>query len=83
MAKKPNKQRLPTYHQAEIIRRIAITGSMMLTHEEGHEDRYHDASGRTIAAPTARLLIRNGWLIADRDSMFDLEPQSWRAKTPS
>ena len=79
MRAKPKQ--LPTHHQAEVLRRIAITGRMMLTHQEGHEDRYHDGSGKTIDERTAKLLIRNGWLIAERDSMFELAPQSWRAKT--
>ncbi len=52
----------------------------MLTHsEEG--DRYADALGRTIPAPTALKLIRNGWVEPQRDSLFDLRSQSWRVKS--
>jgi hypothetical protein len=55
---------------------------MMLTHREDGKDSYTDASGATIAEPTARLFIRNGWVVAQRDSMFDLTPQTWIARTP-
>jgi hypothetical protein len=40
---------------------------MMLTHREDGKDSYTDASGATIAEPTARLFIRNGWVVAQRD----------------
>jgi hypothetical protein len=55
---------------------------MMLTHREDGKNSYTDASGATIAEPTARLLIRNGWVVPQRDSMFDLTPQTWKARTP-
>jgi hypothetical protein len=55
---------------------------MMLTHDADHKDRYTDAAGVTVADPTAKLMIRNGWLVPERDSMFDLTPQTWRVRTP-
>ena len=75
------KTRLPTYYQAQVLRRIAITGGMMLTHDADHEDRYSDKGGAPIPKRTAQLIIRNGWVSPQRDSMFDLTPQSWVAKT--
>jgi hypothetical protein len=75
------KSRLPTHYQSQILRRIAITGGLMLTHDADHNDRYSDRSGAIIPERTAKLIIRNGWVIPQRDSMFDLTPQSWVAKT--
>lgn len=79
---KVKKPKRPTEHQTRILRRIAASGCMMLTHDADHKSRYTDASGATIADPTAKLMIRNGWLIPERDSMFDLTPQTWKARTP-
>jgi hypothetical protein len=79
--KRSKKPKLPTEHQTRILRRIAATGCMMLTHEAGKTDCYTDAAGVTIAEPTARIFIKNGWVIAQRDSMFDLSPQSWKVRT--
>ncbi len=44
-------------------------------------ERYSDGSGVTIPAPTAKRLIANGWVEAQRDSLFDLTPQTWRVKS--
>ena len=81
MAKKAIRRRLPTEHQTRTLRRIAQTGSMILTHQEGKEDRYSDAAGNVIDVITAQALIQNGWVAAERDSMFDLVSQSWRARS--
>jgi hypothetical protein len=78
---KKTKQRLPTHYQSSVLKRIAITGRLMLTHDADHNDRYSDGSGLVIPERTAKLIIRNGWVTAERDSMFDLTPQSWKAKT--
>jgi hypothetical protein len=79
---KAKKPKLPTEHQTRVLRRIAASGCMMLTHKAGHNDRYTDAAGNEVAVYTARLMIRNGWLVPERDSMFDLAPQTWRVRTP-
>jgi hypothetical protein len=79
---KTKKPKLPTEHQTRILRRIAASGYMMLTHHADHRDHYADAAGVTVADPTAKLMIRNGWLVPERDSMFDLTPQTWRVRTP-
>jgi hypothetical protein len=76
------KRRLPTEFQSRVLRRIAQTGAMMLTHREGKEDIYTDAAGYTIDSRTALTLINRGWVIPEKESMFDLMPQSWRAKSP-
>jgi hypothetical protein len=71
-------QRLPTEEQTRVLRRIAQNGgSMMLTRNADKGNRYTDLAGVTVAEPTAKVLIRNGWVIAQRDSMFDLDPQTW------
>lgn len=76
-------RKLPTEAQTRVLRRIAQNGgALMLTKEPDKEDRYSDLAGRTIGAATARILIRNGWVRAQRDSMFDLDPQTWWIKTP-
>jgi hypothetical protein len=78
---KTKKPKMPTEHQTRILRRIAASGCMMLTHA-ADKDRYTDATGVTIDHPTAKLMIRNNWLVPERDSMFDLTPQTWRVRTP-
>ena len=50
----------------------------MLTLDPTLGNRFSDTAGGTIDERTARTLIRNGWVRAERDSMFDLTPQSWR-----
>jgi len=81
MAKKAIRRKLPTEHQTRTLRRIAQTGSMILTHQEGEEDRYADAAGNVIDVRTAQALIQSGWVKAEQDSMFDLAPQSWRVRS--
>jgi hypothetical protein len=73
--KKPPK---PTIHQAQVLRQIANAGGGLCLTRTPDDMRYHDQAGRTIATPTAMVLIRNGWVKAQRDSMFDLDPQTWR-----
>lgn len=79
------KKGLPTEAQSRTLRMIAAAGgSMMLSFDNEHEaQRYHDMAGRTIPSATARILIRRGWVIPQRDSMLDAEPQSYRIRTPS
>ncbi len=77
------KTKLPTEAQTRILRRIAQSGGvMMLTLDDDYKPRYSDASGITISEPTAKRLIANGWVEAQRDSLFDLTPQTWRVKSP-
>ncbi len=75
---------LATEAQSRVLRMIAQAGGlMMLTLDNEHEARrFHDMAGRTIPEPTARILIRRGWVKPQWDSMFDAEPQSYRVKTP-
>jgi hypothetical protein len=81
--KKQPKRKLPTEAQSRILRRIAQNGGIiMLTHDDEHVDRYSDGAGQTIGAPTVKIFIRNDWVTPQRDSMFDLTPQTWRIKTP-
>ena len=75
---------LPTEAQTKVLRQIAQAGGvMMLTHVPDSDDVYSDQSGRVINCKTAKVLIRNGWVTAHRDSMFDLSPQTWSTKTPN
>ncbi len=76
------KNRRPTEFQTRVLGRIAQTGRLMLTHQESKPDSYADGAGSTIDERTAKILIRNGWVVAERDGMFDLAPRSWRAKGP-
>ncbi len=75
--------KLPTEAQTRALRRIAQNGGvMMLTLDGDDKPRYSDAAGVTISEPTARRLIANGWVEAQRDSLFDLTPQTWRVRSP-
>ncbi len=76
------RTKLPTEAQSRILRRIAQNGGvMMLTLDDDNKPRYSDVSGITISEPTAKRLIANGWVEAQRDSLFDLTPQTWRVKS--
>jgi hypothetical protein len=78
---KTKRPKLPTKAQTRILRRIAQNGGvMMLTHDDLFKDRYSDAAGVTIADGAAKRFIANGWVEAQRDSLFDLTPQTWRVK---
>ena len=78
---KTKRPKLPTEAQTRILRRIAQNGGvMMLTHDDDNKDRYSDAAGVTIGDLTAKRFIANGWVEAQRDSLFDLTPQTWRIK---
>ena len=71
----------PTQEQSRVLRRISQNGGiMMLTHRADGPDEYVDRAGITVPARTAAALIRNGWVIPQRDSMFDLAPQTWRTQ---
>jgi hypothetical protein len=78
---KTKRRKPPTEAQTRILRRIAQNGGlMMLTLVPGEQPAYTDAHGCTIPEPTAKILIRNNWVEAQRDSLFDLTPQTWRVK---
>jgi hypothetical protein len=73
-------RRLPSVQQTALIRRIAQTGALILTHNAREGDIYADALGVPIAKPEALALIRGGFVEPSRDSMFGAAPQSWRVK---
>ena len=79
---KQTKRKLPTEAQSRILQRIAQAGGViMLTLDEDRVPRYSDASGATIGTPTVKIFIRNNWVTPQRDSLFDLTPQTWRIKS--
>jgi hypothetical protein len=82
MVMKTTKRKLPTEAQSRILRRIAQNGGViMLTLDDDLVPRYSDAAGGTIGTPTAKIFIRNNWVTPQRDSLFDLTPQTWRIKS--
>jgi hypothetical protein len=74
------RQTRPTEAQSRWLRRIAHQ-PMMITYIPGEEPRYHLADGLVVPAATANLLIRKGWVVGQRDGLFE-QPQSYRVKTP-
>jgi hypothetical protein len=70
----------PNHYQAQWLRRIAQS-PMMVTRVPGEPPRYSLQTGEIIPQRTAEILIRNGWLRAQRDGLFD-DPQTYRAHTP-
>jgi hypothetical protein len=73
----------PTEYQSQVLRRIAQAGgALVLTLSANKPPQYTDLSGATVPSDTAAALIRNRWVTPERDSMFDLSPQSWRVRTP-
>ena len=81
MNAKPGRAKMPTEAQTRILRHLAQTGGLlMLTHDEDG-DRYSDALGYTVDCRMAAILIKNGWVTPQKDSMFDLSPQTWRVRS--
>ena len=78
--KKQSKAKRPTIGQSKWLAMIARS-AMMVTKISGAADRYGLQSGEAIPSDTAETLIRNGWVKAERDGLFD-EPQTYRALTP-
>jgi hypothetical protein len=78
--KRSTKPKRPTEHQTAWLRRIA-SFPMMVTRVSGEPIRYSLQNGATVPRLTAEILIRNGWVKAERDGLFD-EPQTYRALTP-
>jgi len=72
------KTKLPTHAQAALLRQIALSPLMLTKTEDGN--RYSLANGRTVPEPSARVIIRNGWVTPQRDGLYD-EPQTWHART--
>ena len=69
----------PTTAQSNLLRRIATTGGLVLQHSAGG-DEYFDRAGGRMPTREARQILRH--LIPNKDSLFDLTPQSWRARGP-
>ena len=79
---RPKKPKRPTEAQTRILARIAAAGGALCMTRDPNGKRYHDQAGRTVPEPTAMALIHNGWVIAQRDSMYDLDPQTWLIQKP-
>ncbi|HEV2225023.1 MAG TPA: hypothetical protein VGR84_18675 [Candidatus Acidoferrales bacterium] len=74
--------RKPNDYQSRLLMRIA-RGFMLRTKIAGEPDRFSLDTGETISTTTAMILIRNGWVTAERrDSMFDTTPQRYDALKP-
>jgi hypothetical protein len=77
---KTKKPPMPTEAQSRTLRMIAQNGGLLCLTRDAEDLRYHTTNGITVPAPTAARLIRCGWVTPQRDSMFDLEPQTWAVK---
>jgi hypothetical protein len=78
---KAKRSPTPTSSQANWLRRIAFS-PMMITRTPGENDRYSLSNGAVINERTAKILIRNGWVVAQRDGLpwlGDL-PQTYRVR---
>ncbi len=75
------KPRRPTAHQSSWLRRIAVS-PLMVTKTEGILDSYSLQNGDPVPTYTAKTLIDNGWVIGERDGMFDI-PQTYTVLKPS
>ncbi len=72
----------PTHAQSAILAQIARYPLMKSYSADGKQE-WSLTNGRTVSEPTARVLIRNGWVVPQRDglSMFD-ESQTYVALKP-
>src|ERR1044072_8779956 len=71
------KAKLPTRYQSVILRRIARS-CLVKTYIASRDDPMWSIDGQEISHECAKALIRNGWVVPNRDglSMFD-ETQSY------
>lgn len=76
---KQRKQARPTEAEARAIKIIAVTGGLIVTHRSGHTE-YTTPTGVKINPKIAERIIKAGWLIGDRDSLFDCCPQRYRVR---
>lgn len=66
----------PTEGQAKWLQRIARS-PLMKTYITGDpEPRYSLQNGQTVPAPTAQVLIRNGWVKGQKAGLLDDE-RAW------
>jgi hypothetical protein len=63
-----------TIYQAQVLRAMAITRSPLVKTFDGKYGKvtWGLANGREVTDACARALIRNGWVIAQRDGMYDV-----------
>jgi len=71
-AKQPAKPKV-TIYQAQVLRQMAISRSALVKTFDGKLGRvtWGLANGREVTDACARALIRNGWVIPQRDGMYD------------
>jgi hypothetical protein len=62
-----------TIYQAAVLRQMAISGSALVKTFDGKYGKitWGLANGREVTDACARALIRNGWVLAQRDGMYD------------
>jgi len=73
--------RKPTEVQAQWLRRIARS-PLMKTYQADGAPRYSLQNGAAVPAPTAELLIRNGWVHREGDALLGQDSQTYRALKP-
>lgn len=78
-ARKPKR---PTHYQSGVLAQIARS-RLIKTYSHDHTALWSLADGTPVPAPCALALIRNGWVVPQRDglSMFE-ESQSYVALKP-
>jgi hypothetical protein len=75
------RQARPTEAQHIWLQRIAQS-PLMVTYEPGEGDRFSLTNGVTVPANTARLLIRKGWVVSQRDGLYLDQPQTYKVRVP-
>jgi hypothetical protein len=77
---KSQKPKRPTEAETILLRRIAQNGGVLCVTNLPEGKHYHDAAGIAVKAKMAASLIANGFVVPQRDSMFDFGPQTWRVR---
>lgn len=73
------KRKLPTLFQTKILRMIAQHGCLMKTRTPERGIVWGVANGCEVSAACAEALIRNGWVLPNRDGLaLWEESQSYR-----
>lgn len=72
------KQSRPTYEQARILKLVAMKGPLVKSYDQNSEVPMFDlAGGGRVAEPTVQALIRRGWIVPQKDGLYDFDAQTY------
>ena len=68
----------PTCEQARVLKLVALKGPLVKSYDPDKSVPMFDlAGGGRVQEPTALALIRRGWLIPQKDGLYDFDAQTY------